>query len=630
MMVRLKRRLFTLSSKIQMRFRPCLDRTGAVRYGALWTYRGGGNAFPMPRSRPRHQRTRRHTRRHVHRPAAASFPGWAFLFGLCLLLGCVAAFVWTRKPPHAPQSSPTQVADQRSTPARLSSIQSTRPAQAPPVATPQALSSEPAPPPANPNTAAVSISSASAPTPPQAFSPLWRDDPLARHEPHAAGHPVHVEQWTFESPMSLYPTLTAEVCIPLGVNGAPLPTSADVVLSFPYPDERSAVEGRVRTLATKYGFTLLTIRFPPSKTVPAGHHRDYYFPEHGSDKAWIAALEQAREKFGLPERRVFATGRSGGGSAVQQFSEAHPHLIDGYHSEAGRYFTATHEFPGAVLLTFGEGDTVESSNRTLIDSLTASGNVPWVLPFRTNQDMRSRQQTLMRHCQPPNVDVVVWAWLAGIANMRLEHRGTLPPRSHWPNAGTAEAPSPHCAELAGKLAPASNPIPGIAGWIVRPAGIPRAVVALAWRDIGINPDELWMDGHLLADKGFIAVIGADPGISIPTHARRLADHEHLPLILGFTGAEPKVYAEVTTLRPAVQILINPRHSLQKTLKAPRIPTLLYLNTSNRAKWDNLAGEMVTVAELPHNQTSAGAWHVSFMRNLVKRLDERFPPPTRNN
>ena len=429
--------------------------------------------------------------------------------------------------------------------------------------------------------------------------------------------------------MELYPTLTVDVCVPLGTDGAPLATAADIMLSFPYPTEKSAVQGMVRVLATHYGFTLLTIRFPPEETLgrpEPTQGSDYYFPERGSDKAWIEAISRAQRRFGFPKRNVFASGRSGGGSSAHQFVEAHPNLVDGYHSEAGRFFVAHPVFTGPVLVTFGEGDRVDANNHTVIAAMTAMGNVPWVFPFHTDQSMRERDHTNKRHCISEPAAACAWAWLAGLADVRLDNKGILPPRSRWSN--TNGLPSKYCAELAEKVAPASEELPGNSGWIVRPAGTPRAVIALSWRDFVVNPDELWMDGHLLSDQGFLAVVGADSGDAILTTARRLADKGHLPLVTLVTDVDAKALKETATFKPDCLILIKPRLSLSAAWKAPRIPSILYPSESSRATWEPLAGDTVSVATLPIGAANPGAWHVRLLRDIVKRLDVIFPAAQR--
>jgi len=431
--------------------------------------------------------------------------------------------------------------------------------------------------------------------------------------------------------MELYPTLQVDVCVPLGADGAPLATAADIMLSFPYPTEESAVQGMVRVLATRYGFTLLTIRFPPEETLgrpQPTQGSDYYFPERGSDKAWIDAIGRTLRRFGFPDRSVFATGRSGGGSSAHQFVEAHPTLVDGYHSEAGRFFVAQPAFVGPVLLTFGEGDRVDANNHTVIAAMTAMGNVPWVFPFHTDQSMRERDHPNKRHCISAPAAAMAWAWLAGLADLRLDNKGTLPPRSRWSKAGTNGLPSKHCAELAEKVTPASEALPGNSGWIVRPAGTPRAVIALSWRDIVVNPDELWMDGHLLSDQGFLAVVGADSGDAILTAARRLADKDHLPFVTLVTDADAQNLKGSTALKPDCLILIKPRLSLNTGWKTLRVPVILYPSASGHAAWEPLAGDTLSVATLPIGAANPGAWHVQVMRDIVKRLDVSFPAPKR--
>jgi hypothetical protein len=425
------------------------------------------------------------------------------------------------------------------------------------------------------------------------------------------------ESWRIASPVAVYDTLTVDACVPVDETGAPLATAADIVLAFPFPTEESAIHGIGRPLATRYGFTLLAVRFPPPESLgrELGHHRDYYFPASGSDRAWIEALTRVRTRFGLPTRKVFATGRSGGGSAAHQFVEAHPELIEAYQCEAGRYFVEKPRFLGPLLLTFGEGDKVEAANRTLIAALQGTSCPLWVLPFHADLGLRAANSELKRHCLPPVIANESWAWIAGLADLRLEHDGKLPAPSQWPVATPVPLPSVACAQLAAKIAPPSERI-GDETWIVRPAGAPRAIVIISWHDFAVDPDDVWMDGQQIADSGYLAVVSTGPADALVESARKLNVGD-VPMAIVTEDGDTSTVSDLMRVEPKQIFLVMPRRSVAATLHARQGTGLIcYASVESLNEWAHVPD--IEALAMPA-AANPGAQHVALMRDITQRL-----------
>lgn len=340
------------------------------------------------------------------------------------------------------------------------------------------------------------------------------------------------------------PTVRCDWRMPVADDDRPMPSAADIVAMFPYPTETSAVEGFGSPLAERFGFTLLTIRFPkmrPEDGVPAtDRSRWYYYPESGSGAAWIAAIERVRAIGKLPVRPVFAFGRSGGGSAAHLFAEAYPQLVAAVVQEAGRVHAEKVRHPGPMLLLHGHHDYVAPACIALEARLRAAGSQVTRVGFPPSWGGRGSNLIWSHSAGAPAAELM-WQWLAGVANLRLQH-GSIPAMATWPVAvGTQRMPDEASRSALQRITPdvqlASVAGARIANAQPAPATRPRALAVLAINRFATQPADTDLDILNLADSGITAIAAsADgapvlPALQLALKRQEYASVRELPWIL---------------------------------------------------------------------------------------------------
>lgn len=273
---------------------------------------------------------------------------------------------------------------------------------------------------------------------PFSFPLPWKDDPSARHSLTKTEISVRSGSFEIESSMPDLPQVTVDWSIPIDSNGRPLPTSADIVLVFPYPTQTDTFTfyNNGPTLSGNMGFTTICVNFPKMDLGGgvSGNDRTrfYYFPESGSGKAWLTAIDRIRDIAKLPKRPVFVTGLSGGGSAANLFADAYPQDVAAVFNEAGRVFAEKASFGGPLMMTCGHEDYVKPNQSAEIKRRTDLKLPIMHLTYSPEWPSRGKSE-IWRHGSTGPARAFNDIWLAGVANLRLAGGGTLPLPSAWPN-----------------------------------------------------------------------------------------------------------------------------------------------------------------------------------------------------
>lgn len=458
---------------------------------------------------------------------------------------------------------------------------------------------------------------------------LWMEASGAvTHEFKASGHKV--EEFSFEipSPMSHYEKLRCDVVYPVGKNGRVLTSAADVVALFPYPTQKSAVEGLARPLAAQYGFTIFTVRFPemwPNADIdPADRTVFYYYPESGSGQAWVSAYDTIVERLGIPRRKWFCFGRSGGASAAHLFAESHPYIVDAYAQEAGRIFNKRLAFNGPILSISGENDYVKPATDRFVATLQASTLDPFVLTFRPNWGGRANGNPIFRHSMPNEYADVVWRWFAGLADIRVQAGGAIPPRSQWLMVNDARVPGSAFAEAAARL-PSATRVVAFDGRDYnysepRPGARKQRIFLWSRSNITLAED-LLLNGQYLADNGH-EVLGLHELDARPLTIPRRVDARTGLWIVEVAILEEPTEGDLRTLRaiqPRPNLLILIRASSGVLQEWERIgwkgaKVLVFSRSSDVGQ----AG--VEVRPLPSKVKGPGDWHVQVMKSIVSWLN----------
>ncbi len=310
------------------------------------------------------------------------------------------------------------------------------------------------------------------------------------------------------------PTQPRDRCdyrIPVDPTGRQLPTAADIALLFPYPTEEAAIHGIAAALTNQYGFTTVSIRFPgmtPEDGVRGGDHkRWYYYPESGSGAAWIEAIRQVRKIGGFPERPLFVTGRSGGGSAAGLFADAYPNLVAALANEAGRIFPDSPHFTGPILIMHGAHDYVSEPTNAYLAKV--KGQVS-VVRFTYPPAWGSRgKMFIWQHSIYGPAEKAMWRWLADLADMRLEYR-KIPSMSAWPATVDDEpASSTVFADLMRQVLRPARPqmVQGVPVTVaVPPASVDaQGLFIIIGTDLAGDQEQLLHDAEFFADHHWNAI-----------------------------------------------------------------------------------------------------------------------------
>ena len=441
--------------------------------------------------------------------------------------------------------------------------------------------------------------------------------------------PYSVRSFSFSVPtgMNAYPHVQCDVVFPIDASGRVLPTAADVVALFPYPTEKSGVEGFARPLATHYGFTIFTVRFPdmwPNADIdPSDRSAFYYYPESGSGQAWLSAYDVIVERLGIPRRKWFCFGRSGGGSAAHLFAEAHPDSVEAYAQEAGRIFNERPAFTGPVLSVSGEYDYVKPETDRFLASLRAHGQDPFVLTFRPNWNGRANKNPIYRHSMPNDYADVVWRWFAGLADMRTQ-AGVLPSRSQWPLVDGVRVPGSTYGEAVAKLPSATRALPHDEREFQhsepRPGTVKRRVLMLS-RSYMTHAEDVLLNGQYLADHGY-EVLSVQALDGRPIISPRRIDDRAGPWTVEAVILDEPTESDLRTVRawqPRPQCVVLIRASSGVLQEWGRIgwkgAQVLAFSRSPES-----ASPGVEVRALPSKVKGPGDWHVQVMGSIVSWLD----------
>jgi len=430
--------------------------------------------------------------------------------------------------------------------------------------------------------------------------------------------------------MPTLPTVRCDYKIPMNANDKPLATASDIVLLFPYPTEKAAITGLARPLTEKMGFTTISIRFPgmgPKDGVDGDDRsRWYYWPESGSGKAWLDAIVRIRKIGGFPERQVFVTGRSGGGSAAGLFADAHPEAVAAVANEAGRLFANELRFKGPVLIMHGAHDYVAPFILAYEARARSTGVQLTRLTYPASWGGRGTNLQLWQHGIYGPAEQAMWRWLVAVADMRLDKGGKIPPAATWPvQEGGASLPSTEVRDLLDQVVPIAqrSQVASAQVIVARTAAAkpPKGVLVIAGGGFASDPDELAFDAEYFADRGWLTVAACGDSSPIILPALRaalsrsdLAAAKGLPWLL--VADEPDNlpgYAGLLTKPMSGAFLCNARGSAlsvaAQVLSSASIPTLVI---DKQEQLDQLKRGMDRSPALiwkAIKPTNVGLWHL---------------------
>ncbi len=346
-------------------------------------------------------------------------------------------------------------------------------------------------------------------------SPLtqgWVDDKRSHHSPGSVPAQIHNGWFTIKTAMPTLPTVRCDYRIPLDATERPLPTAADIVLLFPYPTETASIEGIASALTTQYGFTTISIRYPgmgPNDGIEGNDHkRWYYYPESGSGEAWMEAIRQIRRIGNFPNRPVFVTGRSGGGSAAGLFADAYPQQVAAVANEAGRLSSDELRFKGPILVMHGAHDYVSDPIKAYVKRAQKAQVAIVRITYPADWGGRGNYP-IWQHCIYGVAEQAMWRWIADLADMRID-AGSIPPMTAWPmGPNNQPSSSSEFSKLASRIVmPAQSYMVGgdqvtIA---IPPVAIqPRGCIVLAACGQMPQSEEITLDCEFFADHGWMTV-----------------------------------------------------------------------------------------------------------------------------
>lgn len=407
----------------------------------------------------------------------------------------------------------------------------------------------------------------------------WRDDAAARH---ATIRVARTQDGEIElaTAMPTLPKVRCDYRIPLSDDGKPLPTAADMVLLFPYPTEKAAITGIASVMSSQYGFTTISLRFPgmePEAGIDREDRSRYYlWPESGSGKAWVDAVEQVRTLGGFPKRSVFVTGRSAGGAAAGLFAEAYPELVAAVANEAGRVYPDRPRFAGPTLIMHGGHDHVVPAVMKHMANSSQAGIAPSRFTFPPSWDGRGRNPIWQHSIHGP-AQAAMWRWMTAVADLRLANGGTLPAASTWPvQEGGVAYPAAEVRDLVRQVTPIARQrsINGVTVAIAAPSADkqPRGLVVLAESTQVVSAANLVLDAEFLADNGWLVLAASADGQPVQPALRtalagpELAAAANLPWMLVMD--DPGELRQSLGLRPR-----PPAGIVLCRLRAPILPEL---------------------------------------------------------
>jgi pimeloyl-ACP methyl ester carboxylesterase len=451
--------------------------------------------------------------------------------------------------------------------------------------------------------------------------PTWTDDPDARHG--SAITPARILDGWFEidTTMPTLPKVRCDYRIPLETDGRPLATAADLVLAFPYPTEKAAINGLAAKLTDLHGFTTISLRFPgmgPNDGVDENDPtRWYYHPESGSGPAWLTAIDRVRSLAGLPRRRVFVTGRSGGGSAAGLFADAYPDQVDAVANEAGRVFARPPRYKGPVLIMHGAHDYVAPVIDDYVHRAVQMGLPVARLTYPPNWSGRGTNQ-LWQHGITAAAERAMWSWLIAIADLRLANGGRLPPAGLWPSVWDgARYPSREVAEAMARLARPASVIPLAQSQIITaspPAGQPaRGLIVRLVGGFGIQEEPLALDAEFWAEQGWTSLnacgdrIPAVPALRSALARPEFASLSGLPWVAILDDPDgPADYARIREMLrsdPLGICLLRVRSTRQRgfldALASAGAPLLFFIPAHESEQAADVRRPQLVVRAIPH-------------------------------
>lgn len=353
----------------------------------------------------------------------------------------------------------------------------------------------------------------------------WTPSTTMLHE-NVTG-PLSLLEGSFQiaSDVAGVPLVPCSYVIPVSDGNVPAPTAADVVLRFGWIGQNALAQGEsARELATKHGFTVLTVRWPQQPGISDNDRTKFsLYPESGSGAAWLRALNCVRIIGRLPERKVFAVGYSAGGSAAHQFAEGNPDVVEGVIAIAGRTFAAKPKYLGPYLILHNDHDRTKEC--TELEHALTAGGAP-VMHYTYPPDWAGRGKNYYwDHTMDGSAWRMTCLWLMAIADQRIKH-GAVLPQSRWPVVKGVRMPSKNCQEaIDAFIEPVRHvslkPPEGLMARIASPSKRqePRGTIWLLDRRFASGVDEQIGPAALFAKAGYrCAAIqfddGADVGFAI--------------------------------------------------------------------------------------------------------------------
>lgn len=329
---------------------------------------------------------------------------------------------------------------------------------------------------------------------------------------------LEVLEGTFEvkTRVAQVPSVTCTYLIPLSRPGRPYSTASEVVLRFGWIGQNPLAKGEVsRALATKFGFTIISLQWPQQAGVDVNDRTKFsVYAESGSGEAWMYALAKTRFLGRLDNRKPYVLGFSAGASAAHQFAEAYPDSVDGAVCIAGRTFSKEPKCHAPYLIMHSTKDRV-AENAELLYGLQQHGSIASVLSFAP--DWRNRGSgDLWMHTSAGVSWAMAHAWLANLADLRERNAGITPPAAMWHKFDGMLMPGKDCQ-------PFIQELNGTAKWVEDvPLGTRALILAnpntkadgkTVWRldrRFAIDDDELLAPGELLSGRGYrCAAVGSD-------------------------------------------------------------------------------------------------------------------------
>lgn len=277
----------------------------------------------------------------------------------------------------------------------------------------------------------------------EARVPNWSIPRTATRANYAEELPLLEGSFDIPTAVATLPYVTCYYAVPMA-GKVPAPTAPDIVLRFGWIGQQALPNGDARTLATKHGFTVITIKWPRQEGISLDDtERFSIYAKSGSSDAWNTAIRCVRQIARLPERKVFVVGFSAGASAAQQYTEANINTVEAQVIISGRTYTKECRFSRPSLIMHSYEDCPQQ-NLDLIEGLKKSKSFVTHLMYAPGWTSRGKND-LWEHNGDGRAWNFAFEWLSGIAELRYRGNGTVPPPSKWMEVGGTPVPSERCS-----------------------------------------------------------------------------------------------------------------------------------------------------------------------------------------